>query len=223
MRRSIVLVAVVLLATPVHAADPYRLKVVEATPAPEQVAEPVRKLLTERCVQFLDAQGGLLVELWFRKEVPAKATPAQVSNGLTYDEVPETTLLGVIRVARATTDYRKQPLPEGVYTLRLAFQPKTGDHAGTAPHTEFCLLTAAAEDKSPALLTQRALITASARINSAHPTVLLLFPGTGAAAPKLVDKGEGHWVLLFKQEAIVDGKPASIGIALTLVGVSPSA
>ena len=59
--------------------------------------EPIRKLLGERCVQLLNAKGDLLAEVWFRKDLPAKATEAQIKNGLTYMEVPESTVFGAIR------------------------------------------------------------------------------------------------------------------------------
>ena len=46
--------------------------------------------------------------------------------------------------------WRRSPtaLPAGVYTLRFAIQPDIGDHTGTAPHPEFCLLCPADEDKT---------------------------------------------------------------------------
>ena len=39
-----------------------------------------------------------------------------------------------------------------VYTLRLAYQPMDGDHMGTAPYSEFCLLVGAEMDTKPDLL-----------------------------------------------------------------------
>ncbi len=115
--------------------------------------------------------------LWFRKEVPAKATPEQVKNGLTLREIPETTLLGVLQVHRTLIDYRKQKIKEGVYTLRLAYQPADGDHMGTAPNNEFCLAVFADDDKDAKLMKAKALQEASAKVTGgSHPAVLLLFP-----------------------------------------------
>ena len=96
-------------------------------------------LLSDKCVQLLDPKGELLVEVWFRKAWPAKATEAQIKNGLTYAEIPETTLVGALRVVKQWTDYRKQKIKPGVYTLRIAHQPMDGDHMGTAPYSDFCL------------------------------------------------------------------------------------
>src|SRR4051812_25360714 len=65
-----------------------------ASPAPAEIKEPMRKLLGNKSVQLLDAQGNVLGEFWFAREVPAKATPEQVKNGLTYRELDESTVIG---------------------------------------------------------------------------------------------------------------------------------
>lgn len=205
------------------AADKFTVKMNDS-PAPKEVAEPIRKLLADKSVQVLDDKGELLAELWFRKELPAKATEAQVKNGLTYRQVPETSIVGVINVPKQTTDYRKQKIPAGVYTLRLAFQPMDGDHMGTAPYNEFCLMAPAADDKSAATMQPKAMHELSAKATGGHVAVMLLFPGRDAGdAPKMVSKGEGHWILLHKQDVTVDGMKATLGFGLTLVGHSPSA
>src|SRR5262245_61004157 len=126
-------VALLLLAVPGTAAEPaYTIKPADAE-IPKEVQEPVRQLLGDKCFNFSDAKG-VLAELWFRKEVPAKATPEQIKNGLTYKEVQQGAILGVIRVAQQMGDYRKQKIKPGVYTIRLALQPMDGDHMGTAPY-----------------------------------------------------------------------------------------
>jgi hypothetical protein len=218
-------VVLLLVAAPaVRAADAYSVKVADSTPAPAEVAEPIRKLLRESCVQVSDAKGGLMAELWFRTEVPAKATEAQIKNGLTYHEVPETTLVGVVRFPRAYSDYRKQKIMPGVYTLRLANQPMDGDHMGTAAYSEFCLLSPAAEDKKPDPMAPKSLHELSTKSTNSHPGVMLLFPGKGAAAePKLVNKGTGHWVLLFLLDVKAGDKAATLPVGLTVVGTSTAA
>ena len=80
------------------------------------------------------------------------------------------------------TDYRKQKIKEGVYTLRLAYQPADGDHMGTAPNNEFCLPVAADDDKDAALMKPKALQETSAKVAGGnHPAVLLLFPPAAKA------------------------------------------
>jgi hypothetical protein len=206
------------------AADKYTAKVQDGAAPPKEVADPVRKLLTEKSIQVADEKGEVLAEVWLRKELPAKATPEQVKNGLTYRQLPETTLIGVLQLHKQLTDYRKQKVPAGVYTLRLAYQPMDGDHMGTAPHGEFCLVSPAADDKNPGPLVPKLLHETSAKATGAHPGVFLLFPGRDAGdAPKIVNKGDGHFVLLFKQDVTVNGQKTTLGFGLTLVGNSPSA
>jgi hypothetical protein len=218
-------VLLVLTALPLFAADnAYSVKTVDKTPAPKEVQEPIRKLLGERGVQLLNAKGDLLAELWFRQDVPVNATEAQIKNGLTYAEVPESTVFGVIRFPKQITDYRKQKVPAGVYTLRLANQPMDGDHMGTAPYSEFLLLSPADDDKTPATMEAKKLQEMSGKTTGGHPGVLLLFPGKGAAAtPKLEKKEENHWVLLLLLDAKAGDKKAALPIGLTLIGVSSSA
>ncbi len=202
----------------------YTVKTVDKTPAPSELQEPIRKLLGDRCVQLLDAKGNVLAELWFCKDVPVKASDAQIKNGLTYHEVSETTLFGAVRFPKQIRDYRKQKVRPGVYTLRLANQPQDGDHMGTAPYSEFLLLSPATEDKKPDLMEPKALHEMSGKTTSDHPGVLLLFPGKGAGeVPKLEKKEDNHWVLLFLQEVKIGDKKATLPVGLTLIGASSSA
>ena len=47
--------------------------------------------------QLLDAKDSVLAEVWFCKTINAKATDNQITNGLTYREIPESTVFGAIR------------------------------------------------------------------------------------------------------------------------------
>jgi len=222
LRDGAAAVLLLLAVLPAPAAS-YSIKTVDQ-PAPRTLQEPIRKLLGERAVQLLDQKGEVLVEVWFRKDAPVKATEAQVKNGLTYHEVAETTLLGAMRVVKPARDYRKQKVPPGVYTLRLALQPMDGDHMGTAPYSEFLLVSPAKEDGKPGPLEAKDLHELSAKSTGNHPGVFLLFPGKDAGAePKLVSKSGGHWVLLYQLDVKVGDKKATLPIGLTLIGASSSA
>jgi hypothetical protein len=203
--------------------DPYSIKSADAAP-PMELAEPIRKLLADRCVQFFAGGDKPLVEVWFRKEAPGDAVDVQIMNGLTYREVPETTVLGGLRVVGDFTDYRHQKIAPGVYTLRLGFQPVTDDHQGTTPYPEFLLLSPAAEDVKPDAMEHKALEEMSGKTTGKHPAVLLLFPGKNTSEePKLVEKGGGCWVLMVKQDVRVGDKKTVMGVGLTLIGTSPKA
>jgi hypothetical protein len=192
------------------------------TPPPKELKEGIAKLLSDQSVQLLDGKGTLLCELWFRKEVPANATPAQVKNGLTYRELEETTIMGAIRFDQPMTDFRKQKIKAGVYTLRLGFQPQDGDHMGTAPYPEFCLLVPAAADAKPGTMSPKELQELSTKASgTSHPAVFLLFPNEKPeATPKLVDKGGDKWVLNVKEPVQAGSEKATLGVGLTLIGHS---
>lgn len=226
--RRLALLAAVLLALPLTAAaqgkaKKYSIKTADAAP-PKDLSADVRKLLSDKCVQVKDAKGKTILEVWFRKEVPVKATEAQVKNGLTYKEVPLSTVLGAVRVAKTFTDYRNQAVKAGTYTLRFAQQPQDGDHMGTAPYSEFALVSPAKEDKKPELMEAKELNELSAKTIDGHPSMMLLFPGTGAAKePKLTTKEGGHWVILVELPAAAGKSKAKLQLGLTVVGVSSSA
>jgi hypothetical protein len=193
---------------------------------PKELKEPIRKLLEQQSVELLDDKGAVLCEVWFRKEVPATATAAQIKNGLTYrDNIKETTLLGAIQYHQQGNDYRKQKIKAGVYTLRLGFQPMDGDHMGTAPNPEFCLLLPAEKDADPATIEPKQLHEASKEASgTSHPAVLLLFPNESPKDDlKLTSKDGGTWVLERKQPIMAGDQKAVLGLALTLIGASPAA
>jgi hypothetical protein len=214
--------AFLLAALPARAESDYRVSASSVEP-PRQLDAAIRKLLDKRCIRVKNNDGDLF-EVWFRREVPVKATEVQFKNGLTYQEVPSSTLAGALRIVKETTDYRKQKLPAGVYTMRVAVQPVSDDHSGTAPHREFCLLCSAKDDKKPDLLEPRALQELSAKITEDHPAVLLLFPGKGATAtPQLVARPGGHQVLLVKLPALAGPIKGTILFGLNLIGTSAKA
>ena len=222
MTLRVLVLGLLMVALTLGAEPGYTLKLSEKTPAPNDVAEAVRAVLDDTARQVHDSEGKLHAEFWPRLKLPGDATEAQVKNGLTYDEIPETTLLGVVRFPAGVTDYRKQRVPAGVYTLRLAHQPQVGDHAGTAPFSTFALALRVADDRAIEPIALEKLRETSARVTEGHPSPWLLFPGGKDAGgdAKWIDKGKGHGVLFWKQNVTIGDKNTTIGIGLTLAGVS---
>jgi hypothetical protein len=214
--------ALLLLPGLIEAADAkYSIKTA-ATPAPKELSEPIAKLLSGQSVQLLDGKGALMAELWFRKEIPSKASPDQAKKGLTYRDLDEGTLLGATRCVKPLADYRKQKIKPGVYTLRLAFQPMNGDHMGTAPFPEFCIVSPAGEDKKPDTMDPKELFELSTKATmTSHAGIFLLFPNDQPKdKPEMVAKEQDHWVLNLKEEVSVGGTKAPLGLGLTLIGHS---
>jgi hypothetical protein len=218
----LLLVANALSAPPAQGVE-YSIQTVTDLAPPEALDASIRKLLGKSCQRLRDGEGNTVMELWLRSEVPVNASEAQIKNGLTYREVPVSTLMGALHVHVEITDYRKQKIPAGVYTLRIALQPVSDDHLGKSMYRDFCLACPASADKSPNLLADRRLYELSAKITEEHPAVFMLFPGKGASAtPKLVDKGGGHRVLLIALPAKSEDRKATLPFGLTLVGTSPA-
>jgi hypothetical protein len=218
----LVAVGIFLAAAPAFAADAkYTLKTAN-TPPPKELAESIRTLMSDQAVQLRDEKGGLLCEVWLRKQLPVKAASAQVS----YRDLEESTLLGAVRFNQQFTDYRKHKVKAGVYTLRLGFQPMDGDHMGTAPYGEFCLVLSAKDDLKPDVMETKRLQEMSAKaMGGSHPGVFLLFPNENPQpVPQLVEKENNHWVAMLREPLAVQGQKASagLGIGLTLIGQTPA-
>jgi hypothetical protein len=186
---------------------------------PKQLAEPIRKLLDEKALVIRDERN-VIMRVWFRSEIPVKANAEQIKNGLTFREVPQGTLVGAIEFPAPFTDYRRQQLPIGVYTLRFALQPDIGDHTDTAPHLEFCLLVASVDDQAAEEIEVKKLIELSSKVNEGrHPAVLLLWPNFDKKADqKVLDKGEGVHVATTHRPVISENGKSTLGFGITIAG-----
>jgi hypothetical protein len=198
-----------------------------STPFPKDISEPIQKLLSSQSIQLLDSTGATVCEVWFRKEMPAEATPEQIKTGVTFREVKQTEILGAIQFHKDWTDYRKQKIKAGVYTMRLAYQPTDGKHTSdVSDFQEFALVIKAAADTKPALMEAKALHDKSGdSLDLAHPGVFMLWPNNKPGKePAIAAQAKNHWVLQSKCDLVVKGKATgtSIGIGLTLVGHSPA-
>ncbi len=160
--------------------------------------------------------------LWLRKAIPTTASAEQIRNGLTYHEVAPGTLVGVVRFAAAFTDFRKQEIPAGDYTLRLGFQPAIGDHVGTAPHPEFLMLSPLADDTTADELEAKALLKLSSKTTGGdHPAVMLLYPQSAkVAAPKIESKPGRVSVLVFARKVESSEGDTTLSFALAVRGWS---
>ena len=219
-RPLLITVMIGFVAAPAIAADPAFTAKYEKTAPPAKLAEPIRKLLDDAALVVRNGDT-VVMRVWFRSAIPAKATGEQIQNGLTYREIPEGTLVGAIQFPQTFTDFRRQEIPAGVYTLRFAVQPDIGDHTGTAPHPEFCLMCDAAKDRTAEPIEKKDLIAISSEVNEGkHPAVLLLFPNFAKdAGPKLADKGDGVWVVTTRRAVEAGGNKTTLGFAITVAGM----
>ena len=212
------IVGLLLLISPgLLAADLPRLTV-EKKELPDSLSKEIRAVLDPKAVSIADT--GLT--LWFRSEFSSGASADQIANGLTYRELSEGTLMGVVRFEKPFVDFRKQEIAAGVYTLRLGVQPDIGDHKDTAPHADFCLLVPVQNDTKPDTIEMKELIPLSRKSTAAdHPAVMLLFPHYGKEEePKLISKPAGVTVLQLRRAVTAGNTSTTIGVGIVVAGSS---
>jgi hypothetical protein len=223
MTRTLTLALLLAFLGRASAADKPSVKV-DDTPPPNELSAAVRGLLDAKAMTVSDDKGKLIGTFWPRKSLESKATAEQVQAGLKYTNLEETTLVGAVSFPDGFTDYRKQKVKPGAYTLRLGIQPMDGDHMGTAPYNEFCLLGPADKDTKPETMDPKELHELSTGTTTRkHPGIVLLFPNPKPAdAPSIEAKPQDHWVLNFRIPVSAAGQKTALGFSLVVVGHSMS-
>jgi hypothetical protein len=187
--------------TPLVAQDAVRLTVAAADP-PEEVAEPIRKVLSKEAVSLAGGESTFF-QFWFRKELPLAQSPD--GGTLALDTLQEGIVLGVLKVNAERYDFRDEEIPPGIYILRFGIQPEDGNHLGVAPTRTFALLIPAKEDTQLDPVAHEELMKNAAVINAAsHPSSLNLQPIEQADGefPRLDERNNGeHKVLLLQLPA----------------------
>ena len=106
-----------------------------------------------------------------------------------------------------------------MYTLRLGFQPLDGDHSGKSEFTEFLVISAAAKDQNPDLMSAKNMQDMSGKtMGTGHPGVLMLFPNTKPGQPAIQSRPRDHWVVNIGVPVQAGGAGASWALASHLVG-----
>lgn len=223
MVRTLAAVALLALAASSSAAEKITVKFEDAEP-PKELSDAVRGVLGGKAMTVTDEKGKAICTVWAAKSLDSKATAEQAKAGVKYSQIEETTVVGAVKFPDTFTDYRKQKIKPGVYTLRLGIQPMDGDHMGTAPYNEFCLLIPAEIDKKPELLDVEKLHEESKKSTTRkHPGIMLLFPNkTPPETPVVEAKPKETWVLSYRIPATAGGEKAFLGVSLVVVGVTMS-
>jgi hypothetical protein len=188
---------------------------------PKALAAAIRDTLDHTAITTSDGKDPL-AEFWLRTEMPSGASVEKVKAGLTLKDIHETAVLGAVRFAKDFTDYRKQSIPAGVYVMRFAVQPETGDHKDTAPHSTFALLTPPDKDRDVDTLDLKDAVKLSRLATAAdHPAVLLLFPvKKPGTEPKVVSPADGVTMIELKRSVHANGEASPIGLGIVVRGVS---
>jgi hypothetical protein len=162
------------VASAVFAAEKYTVSELKEA-APEGLAKEVRDALGKTGYRVVDSGGKTICELWLRAPLPVidKFVP---QNDVEYPIEPGT-LIGALRFPQTSSDYRKQTIKQGTYTLRYGQQPQDGNHIGTAQNRDFVMAIPAANDKSPDALPQEKATDMSKKASgTTHPAIFSLLP-----------------------------------------------
>ena len=144
-------------------------------PVPSEIAAPIAAKVAAAGVRA--TANGTTITFWWVKDLP----------GATWKEVPEGTLIGAVKLDADVRDIRGHPMKAGVYTLRYGIQPPTDDHFGVSPFRDFLLLSPAAVDKDPAVVSHDALVDLSKQtLGAKHPAVWSIDPPAAKDAPLTV-------------------------------------
>ena len=178
---------------------------------PSDVAQPIAALLAADSTKVM--RGANTLEFWWVKALPLKAAPAAA---LSWADVPDGALVGVVTLAKPMTDIRGLPMKPGVYTLRFAMQPQDGDHTGVSPFREFLLVCPAALDQSPDPIGFRGAVSLAKKTNGrTHPSALSLDPPAGdKPAGQVITNDAGHKAVIFSVPTSAEGKSISFGLIL---------
>lgn len=159
------------------------------------VSEAVRQVLTPKGQRVLLDDASVACEIWLRKDIPSQ--PKKDVEGALYTDLPESTLVGVLHFPQASTDYRRQAIPSGFYTLRYELLPNDGNHLGAAPNRDFLLLIPAASDPDPkASFPFQQLVNLSRKATGTkHPGPLnLIQPESKGTEPAVSKDDQDHWI-----------------------------
>jgi hypothetical protein len=195
--------------TAVCAFAQYKLE--SAGAPPSEVAPAIRDALQKDGAK-ITGPNGAVCEVWLRKQAPNAPNSEQ---NVSFTDIAQGTLLGVVRFPVKGTDRRGQPIQPGVYTMRLSFYPADGAHQGVAQTRDFLLLVPAAGDTdlnaTPAF--DQLVALSKKASGTPHPAVLNCWKADAAGPTALKQEGP-DWVLY----SSIGDRP----IALIVVGTYQS-
>jgi hypothetical protein len=210
------IVFAVFLSAAVALAQDYKVETVQGLPG-GNVAQAVKSDLDPSGLKFTNSQGKEVAEVWLRKSIPTAANPNSSSDVL-YGGITPGTLVGVLDLPAAWSDFRGQSIKPGVYTLRYELIPQDGNHMGVSTYRDFVHLIPAAKDTDPSKVLPFKDVMQLSRLatGTGHPAVLVLDPAGQSVTtyPAAFQDDMQNWALQTK--TTVGGKP--LPMAFVLIG-----
>lgn len=169
---------------------------------PDGVPDAVKELVRAEGIAVKNPEGKVTAQYWTR-EKPFEGTPA-AGFGIRMETIPEGALIALANFPDGDSDYREQPIPAGLYTVRFSLHPEDGNHMGVASSRDFAVLTPVDKDTEPAKnFPFDQLVELTKLVGNAHPTIVRLEMAETSDTPNLREGEAEHWIL----ELDVAGEP----------------
>jgi len=166
---------------------------------PEEVSLQTRDVINAGSYTVsVDSQ--VSAQFWFRKDAQTAASPSS-ELGVAFGQLQPGSLMGVVQLVQAWSDYKTNSIQPGIYTMRYGVMPSDGNHMGVSPYRDFLLLIPAAQDTDPNNTYSLAeLVTSSLQASGVpHPAVLALFPiWEEISEPTLTKNEMDQWTIAIK-------------------------
>jgi hypothetical protein len=221
MVRNLILLGCLIVSVNTALAVDHRVEALKEAAPTADVSPQIASELSPTGVRVFRAPSTPLCDIWLCKQLagapdfkpgPEVQYPFQVGQ-----------LIGVIRFARKSADFREQEIGAGTYTLRYAQQPIDGAHVGTSPTRDFLLLSHAKKDTSPALMEYKPLTKQSTEAGGAtHPALLSLQKSAAEPTnlPSIRHDEEKDWWIVAMPTQLKSGEPKSLVCELVVVGIA---
>ena len=180
-------------------------------------SDALKKALEPKGYRVRLADGKVLCEIWLRNGVASGKNDAQ---GAVYTSLADSALIGVVTFPQQATDFRRQVIKAGSYTLRYAVHPQDGNHLGISPIRDFLLLLPINADQDPTTKYKFEDLTALSKKASGtnHPSPWSLVTPDGISNwPSLIEDEYGHLVFAAK---IKTDAGSELPIAFVVKGVA---
>ena len=156
-------------------------------------------------------EDGWTAEFWFAQPL---TTAGKESPGALYPELANGQFVAVVNFPNGSSDYRGQPIPAGLYTLRYQYLPQDANHMGVSPNPDFLLAIPVAADTNPAeTLPFKRLVSLSAKTTgTVHPAVIAM--ATAGTPARVAKDDQGMTILTVEVPQIAPGTTEKLGIVL---------
>jgi hypothetical protein len=215
--RCLLLAAWLPLVGAARAADS-TVEVTKQPPPQDAVSAEVAAALAPSAFKVV-VEGKAVCEIWLAKQWPAKPQFAPTPSLLYPLEVGE--LIGVIRFPADAGDFREQPIPAGVYTLRYGQQPEDGNHVGTSDTRDFLVVVPAKKDTKAARLGMDQMFQLSTEVTqTTHPAILsMLAADKGGKLPAIRhDAARELWSVRVQGSALAGQQASELPLEFVVVG-----